>query len=126
MSSNEDNLEDLTKYVLSLEKDNAYLKDKVDDAENRSRSSNLCFLNVPEQSEGRDMMTFLNQLISQLLGKENFSTPPIIERAHHSPSFSSSSRSSPWPILAKFLHFQDKVRILRLSRGKEELTFLGA
>lgn len=126
VSSNEDNLEGLTKRVLSLEKENAYLKDKADEAENRSRSSNLRFLNVPEQSEGRDMMAFLNQLIPQLLGKENFSAAPIIERAHRSPSFSSSSRSSPRPILAKFLLFQDKVRILRLSREKGELTFQGA
>lgn len=55
----------------------SWIKDKVDEAENQSCSSNHCALNIPEQSEGKDMMAFLNQLILQLLGKENFSAVPI-------------------------------------------------
>lgn len=102
MSSNEDNIDDLIKRVQTLEKENAYLKDKVDDAENRSRSSNLRFINVPEKSEGRDTIAFFNQLIPLLLGKENFPTVAVIERAHRSPTFSSSTRSAPRPILVKF------------------------
>lgn len=68
--------------VLKLEKENSYLKEKVDDLENRSTSSNLRFLNIPEEAEGRDMMGFVKHLIPLLLGKENFSAPPVIERAH--------------------------------------------
>lgn len=125
MSSNEDNIDDLIKRVQTLEKENAYLKDKVDDAENRSRSFNLRFINVPEKSEGRDTIAFFNQLIPLLLGKENFPTVPVIQRAHRSPTLSSSTRSAPRPILVKFLHFQDKVRILRLAREKRELNYMG-
>lgn len=51
VNSNEDNIADLTKRVQTLKKENAYLKDKVNDTENRSRSFNLRFINVPEQSE---------------------------------------------------------------------------
>lgn len=51
---------------------------------------------------------------------------PVIERANRSPTFSPSTRSAPRPILVKFLHFQDKVRILRLARERRELTYMGA
>lgn len=88
MNSNEDNTGDLAKHVQIPEKENAYLKDKINDTENRSWSSNLCFLNVFEQGEGRDMIAFLNQIILLLLGKENFLTVLVIE---HTPVFSSST-----------------------------------
>lgn len=131
VSTNEDTIDELTKRVQLLEKENAYLKDKAEDAENRSRASNLRFINIPEQSEGRDMIAFVNHLIPLLLGKENFPTVPVIERAHRSPTTSSSTFSSssrfvpPRPILVKFLNFQDKVRILRLARERREITYKG-
>lgn len=49
VGSTEDNIVELTKRVETLEKENAYLKEKVDDAENRSRSFNLCFINIPKR-----------------------------------------------------------------------------
>lgn len=35
-------------------------------------------------------------------------------------------RSRPRPILIKLLHFQDKLKILRLARGKKDLSFSGS
>lgn len=125
VSSNEDNFEDLSKRVQTLEKENAYLKDRVDDAENRSRSCNLRFINVPEKSEGSDMIVFLNQLIPLLFGRDHFSALPVIETARRSPTFSSGSRPAPRPILVKFQLFQDKVKILRLAREMKELSYKG-
>lgn len=125
VSSNEDNFDDLSKRVQILEKENAYLKVRVDDAENRSRSCNLRFINVPEKSEGSDVIVFVNQLIPLLLGRDHFSVVPAIEMAHRSPTFSSGSRPVPRPILVKFLHFQDKVKILRLAREKKDLLYKG-
>ncbi|KAK7933170.1 hypothetical protein WMY93_004066 [Mugilogobius chulae] len=72
VSSNEDSVEDLIKRIKLLEKDNANLKDKVDDAENRSRSCNLRFINIPEKSEGRDVIAFMNQLIHSSWTKTTF------------------------------------------------------
>lgn len=63
VTSGEDKIDDRKKCVQTFEKENAYLKDKVDDTENRGRSSNLHFINVLDQSEGRHAFTFLNQLI---------------------------------------------------------------
>lgn len=64
------------------------------------------------------MTAFINQLILQLLGKDNFPAELVIERAHRYPTFrSDTSSASPRPIL----HFQDKMKILRLAREKGEL-----
>lgn len=123
--TNEDDVAKLVVRVNALEKDNAYLKEKVDDLENRSRRANLRFINVPERSEKDDMLAFVTQLlIPAVLGKENFPKPPVVERAHRTPTFSGSSRPGPpRPILVKFANFQDKVKILRLAREKGRLSF---
>ena len=66
VGSNEDTLQDLIQRVKILEKDNCYLKDRAEDAENRSRASNLRFIGVPEKVEGRDILSFMNRLIRSL------------------------------------------------------------
>lgn len=127
VGTNEDDLQDLTQRLKMLEKDNAYLKQRVDDAENRSRASSLRFIHVTENAEGNDILGFIKHLIVQLFGQTNFPTPPSIERAHRFPTFTNQSfKASPRPILVKFSHFQDKLKILRLSREKRELLFNGS
>ena len=125
---NEDNITDLSTRVKQLEIDNKYLVDKVDNLENRSRAVNLRFLGIPEATEGRDIVGFMADLIPQLLGEDDFPTTPAIERAHRTPAqqVQSSERSRPRPILIKLLHFQDKLKILRLARGKKDLSFNGS
>lgn len=123
MSANDNNISDLSKRVQVLEKENIYLRVKSEEAENRSRSSNLRFIGRPEHKEGSHMTAFINQLILQLLGKDNFTVGLVIERARRSPTFrSATSSASPRPIL----HFQDKMKILRLAREKGELINMGA
>ncbi|KAJ8269440.1 hypothetical protein COCON_G00120470 [Conger conger] len=123
VGSNEDNLQDLTQRTKQLEKNNAHLKERAEDAENRSRASNLRFISVPDKSEGKDILG-LKLLIPQLLGEANFPTPD--ERCHRSPTFlKQNSRAGPRPILVKFLHFQEKLKIMKLSRGKKELVYNG-
>lgn len=113
-----DNVDDLITRVQTLEAENAYLKEKVDEAENRSRINSLGFINVPEKSEGVDVIGFLTQLILGLLGSDNFSISPVIERAHCTPSYNSNKSNKPRPIIAKFLHYLDKTMILRLPGRK--------
>ena len=125
VATNEDNVSNLSTRVQQLEKDNSYLLEKVEDLENRSSSSNLHFLRVPEAAEGRDIPGFMAHLIPQLLGPDNFSTPLPIERAHRTPTFRRDDSSRPRTILIKLQHFQDKVKILRLARGKKELCYKG-
>ena len=82
----------------------------------------------PSDVKGKDMIAFINDrsLIQLLLVKDNFPMAPVSERAHRSPTFTTSNRSTPCPILVKFPYFQDKLRILRLAREKGHLTYMGA
>lgn len=127
VSNNEDEVSKLVDRMSALEKDNSYLKEKVEDLENRSRRCNLRFIGVPEKAEGKDMVAFVGQeLIPTLLGMENFPTVPPVERAHRSPTYSSSSKAGhPRPILVKFLNYQDKMKIMRLAREKGKLSWAG-
>uniref|UniRef100_A0A673B5Q8 L1 transposable element RRM domain-containing protein n=1 Tax=Sphaeramia orbicularis TaxID=375764 RepID=A0A673B5Q8_9TELE len=126
VSTNEDNV---AKLLGRVEKDNTYLKEKVEDLENWSTRYKPSFINVPEESEGGDIVAFMSQqLIPKLLGRESFPKAPVVERAHRSPTFNTSVRlgaSRPRPILVKFLNFQDKVKIMRLAKEKGDLVFEG-
>ncbi|KAL7395572.1 hypothetical protein ABVT39_019526 [Epinephelus coioides] len=83
------------------------------------------FSGVPESAEGRDMLGFMAGLIQQLLGLDNFPSPPALERAHRVPTVRQDDISRPRPILIKLAHFQDKVKILQLAHGNKELVFNG-
>lgn len=96
--------------------ENSYLKECAEAAENRSQASSLLFISVPEKSQG---------LIQQLLAKENLLTPPVIEFCNCSLSFIKQNSSRHRPILVKFLYFQGKLKILKLSREKTELVYNG-
>ena len=109
VGANEDNVHDLTNRIIQLEKDNAYLMEKVDDLENRSRSLNLRFLRVPETpQEDKDPIGFMAGLIPHLLGPSNFPTPLAIEKAHRNPTFRRDDKRGPRPILIKLQHFPVK------------------
>lgn len=118
VSSNEDDISDLVKRVKTLEKENTNLKAWAEDAENRSRRSNLRF--IPERAEANDILGFMRHLVPQLLGEANFSTPPLIERCHRTAVRDNFRAKGPRPILVKFHYFQDKLKILKLSREKKE------
>ena len=122
---NEDNLTELQTHVKTLASENSYLRDKIEDAENRSRAYNLRFLHVPEKSEGQDILGFMKDLIQLRLGAENFKLPSVIERAHRYPITVQTNvqKPGPRPILVKLLSLEDKQQILRLSREKKELKY---
>ena len=58
----------------------------------------------------------------------NFPSPPVIERAHRTGTTHREGLrvSTPRPILARLLNFQDKPKILRLAREKGDLSFQGS
>ncbi|RXN14795.1 LINE-1 type transposase domain-containing 1 [Labeo rohita] len=90
VSTTEDDIRDTRSTVSRLEKDVSYLKDKVQDLENRSRRSDIRIVNLPEKSEGGNMVSFLERVIPEILAAENFPSPPIIERAHRTGNISSN------------------------------------
>lgn len=105
IGANEDNVQECVARIQQLEKDHFYLIDKVDDLENRGQHYNLCFVGAQESSEGNDITGFMSQLIPQLLGQDNFNTPPITEWAHCSPTVRQSGTASPRPVMIKLLIF---------------------
>uniref|UniRef100_A0A3Q3EIB2 L1 transposable element RRM domain-containing protein n=1 Tax=Labrus bergylta TaxID=56723 RepID=A0A3Q3EIB2_9LABR len=107
VSSNEDDITDLARRVKVLEKENTDLKAWVEDAENRSRRSNLRFIGIPR---GPRVITSLVKRIS----------PPVIERCHRTAVKDNSRAKGPRPILVKLHYFQDKMKIMKLSREKKE------
>lgn len=125
VSKAEDDMADAQKRIKVLEKNTALLQSKLDYMENKSRQSNLLIVGVPEGSEGADTVAFLRRLIPDLLGRENFPEPLALERSHRIAG--RNRRIDPQkqsrPIIVKFLNYQDKIKILRLSREKRELRF---
>ncbi len=122
ISATEEDIRDTRSTVSRLEKDVSHLKGKVQDLENRSRRSNIRIVNLPEKSEGGNMVLFLERITPEILGAENFPYPPIIERAHRTGNIS-SNRATPRIIVAKLLNFREKQKILRLVREHKEVYY---
>lgn len=114
MGANEHNINDCTSRTEKMEKQLALLKEKANNLENCSRRSNMRIINIPEKMEGRDAVGFLEQLILKLLGCDNFPSPIVLERAHRISKVSGRPR----PIIAKFLNFTHREKVLRLAHEK--------
>uniref|UniRef100_A0A667XSU8 L1 transposable element RRM domain-containing protein n=1 Tax=Myripristis murdjan TaxID=586833 RepID=A0A667XSU8_9TELE len=100
------------------------LRQKVDDLENRSRRNNLRFVGFPEGSEGRDAAAFLREVIPQLL-ETDFPVGPEIDRAHRSLARRRPDDQPPRAILARFLRYQDRERIVEAARKKVKVSWNG-
>uniref|UniRef100_A0A673W4H9 L1 transposable element RRM domain-containing protein n=1 Tax=Salmo trutta TaxID=8032 RepID=A0A673W4H9_SALTR len=124
ISTVEDTIARHDQVLIELQKDNAYLKNKVDQMENQSRRSNIRVVGLKEDSEGRDPVRFFTR-IPDVLGIINFTKPLEIERAHR------TSAPKPRPdeplraILIRFLHFQDTEKILQLARANGDIPIDG-
>lgn len=119
VSANEDNLGDALKRLDKTERELRYVKDKLDDLEDKSRSNNIRIFNIPEKSEGRDAAVFLKEIIPQILNTVTFDTPIVIERCHCFSKASDKTR----PLIAKFLNFKNKEKVLRWAREMKEIFF---
>lgn len=129
----EDATAQLTSKVSELEATVKQLKEKNDDLENRSRRSNLRIIGLEEKAEGDDAEFFLENWLTEILGADNFPHPLRIERAHRfavNPQSSSSDKKKqkpvserPRPMIAKFLNFKDKVRVMNAARRKTEILY---
>lgn len=88
--------------------------------ENRGRRSNPHFIGIPKSAEANDILGFMRHLVPHLLGEANFTTPPVIERCRGTAVKDNLRDKGPRPILVKFHYFQDKMKILKLSRERKE------
>lgn len=119
ISTQEDSVSELQTQNAKLKAAVESLSVKVDDLENRSRRSNLRLVGLPEKMEGRDMCAFLEKLLPEILGPENFPGPLVIERAHRIGRLREDrSDFPPRAVIMKFLNYADKVRTLKAARAK--------
>lgn len=96
------------------------LHDKIEDLENRSRRSNLRFIGIPESFGGAALLTFLTTDLTKALAMDEPPDPYSIERAHRigpqRPPGEVNGR--PRPVIAKYLNWAVKEKVLRAYRRK--------
>nr|XP_014353709.1 PREDICTED: uncharacterized protein LOC102366391 [Latimeria chalumnae] len=75
-------VEDRVEYLENVVSEVYRLKEKCDDLENRARRSNLRLVGLPEGTEGRDPVTFMEKFLVEVLGGDRLgpreSSPPDI------------------------------------------------
>lgn len=110
--------------------ENAWLKDKVDDLENRSRRLNLRVVGIPEGVEGSNPVGFMTHFFTEVFGKDFFPTPLVLARAHRlgSPATPDATSGTPPPrprvFIVAFHNYQDRQRIV-VHRRQREMKFRG-
>ncbi|KAL7841760.1 hypothetical protein SRHO_G00254510 [Serrasalmus rhombeus] len=95
---------------------------KVDYLENYSRQNNVCTAGLKEGTEGRNPVKFSGEWLPQVLGDAYSSSPMDTERAHRTPNSKPALNEPPRLVLIRFLHHQDREKILRLTKEKENIT----
>nr|XP_014347658.1 PREDICTED: uncharacterized protein LOC106704657 [Latimeria chalumnae] len=100
--------------------------DKIQDLENRSRRNNIRVLGIPEGIEGNGVSgpALLLTVLRDCLPLESADAIEV-ERAHRTLGPRPPPDQRPRPIIARFLRFQDRERILRLAREAGELRWRG-
>ncbi|KAI4892383.1 hypothetical protein NFI96_009564, partial [Prochilodus magdalenae] len=107
----------------SLSSANRWLREKMDDLENRSRRNNLRIIGIPEGTEGSQPTLFMGSFFTELFGASKLPNPPEIDRAHRAPIPKPLPGAQPRPMLVRFLRFQAKEEVLRLSRQQGQLLY---
>ena len=115
ISTAEDQLVSLDSRVQKLSKENYFLLEKIDQLENYSRRNNIRVVNLKENCEGNDLVNFLASWIPATLGREHFTEPLIIERAHRALTHRPPADQRPRHVLIRLLKCQDRDKILQIA-----------
>lgn len=108
---------------VELQVANTRLSAKLNDLEGRSRRLNIRIVGIKEGEENGRPAEFVSELISKILGQENFSKPIKIDRAHRSLKPKPKEKEPPRVIIAKLHNDRDVRNILRLSRQRAPLSY---
>lgn len=124
ISQAEEDVSALQHKVNKLEETTEVLRNKVQDLEDRGRRSNLRLIGLPEKNEGSNMCAFIENFFPAIL-RDEFGSPPVIERAHRVGQVNPNRPSTPRAIVIKFLNYQDREKALRAARKMKELRYEG-
>lgn len=132
LSSLEFTLNDLSGRVRHLEDtcstltdNNLKLTTKVVDLESRSRRQNLRILGLAESTEKGQLTKFFSDLLVAVFGKELFSSPPEIDRAHRSLLPKPASGQKPRSVVIRLHRYQTKELLIREARRRGKLDYRG-
>ena len=101
----------------------ASMEAKLTDQEGRARRDNIRIYGIPEEAEGGDISTFLENLL-----KESLDFPPDtelkIERAHRALAPKSTGpQAKPRSIIVKFASYKVKEEVIRKAWQKREVFY---
>lgn len=100
------------------------MADKLEYLENKSRQNNIRIHQVKEESEGEDIVKFLDELISEKLDiPEN---ELFIVAAHRSPRNKPKDGEPPRSIVVRFLTWQTKQKVLQAAWEKKRAPIMYA
>uniref|UniRef100_A0AAV2LS93 Uncharacterized protein n=1 Tax=Knipowitschia caucasica TaxID=637954 RepID=A0AAV2LS93_KNICA len=108
----EDQLADMSAELQKLIKDNTFLLDKVESLENYSRRNNIRIVNLREGCEGSDPVSFFANWLPNILGRDYFAKPLVIERAHRTLAPKPSAGEKPRAVLIRFLSYWNRENVL--------------
>ena len=116
ISGVEDTSDVLQAKVTKLEKQINDMADHIDDLENRSRRCNLCLVGLPEGTEGKDPVTFMETWLPSYLNLTTKSGKIKLDRAHRSLAPRPGTNQHARPIIMKLHNFADKQRVMAAAR----------
>lgn len=95
-----------------------FLRNKVQDLEDRGRRCNLRVIGLPEKTEGSNMCAFIENFFPAIQ-RDEIGSPAAMERAHRVGQVNPNCPSTPRAIVIKFLNYQDREKALRAARKME-------
>lgn len=107
------------KYLQTVSSANAA---RLEDMENRLRRNNVRAVGIPEKSEGKNPVHFIESWLLDTFGKESFSPMFAVERAHRVPARPPPPGAPPRPFLFKLLNYKDRDAILHKARTTADLS----
>ncbi len=120
----ESRISDLEALCQDIVAANKALHAKLDDLEGRSRRLNIKITGLQEKVENGRPTEFVEKLIPDLLGAQNFPSGVKVDRTHRiSPLPAKGGR--PRTLIARIHYYPVKELILRLSRQQSPLQFEG-
>uniref|UniRef100_A0A8C0KIE9 LINE-1 type transposase domain-containing protein 1 n=1 Tax=Canis lupus dingo TaxID=286419 RepID=A0A8C0KIE9_CANLU len=123
MDSLEDRIEEFSKDTMQMAKQ-IINKERSRDIEDRSRSSNIRLIGIPEKDNKENgAEEIINEIIEENFPELKDSSPAVVS-AYRIPSKIDEKRLTPRHILVKFGNSSDKEKILKASR-KREITYRG-
>ncbi|XP_045402501.1 LINE-1 type transposase domain-containing protein 1 [Lemur catta] len=125
MNNLEDQIEEFSKDTIQMTKQIIH-KERLRDIEDRSRSSNIRLIGIPEKDNNENgAEDIIKEIVDENFPELKKDSPLEIISAYRIPSKIDRRRLTPRHILVKFWNFNDKEKILRASKERKEITYQG-